>query len=111
MSPDGKVGLWSIADIEMNPSRPYDDGFAVVVLFRAGYASASLYFNPAHSLNVLNLPGVVEVCADLPQNYRKTIGGIRFCGHMTACGSPRGQTLAEDDARKVYDAILSGIGA
>ncbi len=110
-SRNGKVGFWSITDIEMNPSRPYDDGFAVVVVFRAGYASASLYFNPAHALNVLNLPGAVETEGDLPPNYRKTVGGIRFCGHITACGSPRGQTLTEAEAFVVYDAAREGVDA
>lgn len=110
-SPKGKVGFWAIDDIEMNGSRPYEDGYEVVVLFRAGYASVSLYFNPVHALNVLNLPGVVEVEGDLPPNYRQTVGGIRFCGHITACGSPRGQTLTVDDARKVYEAACAGVDA
>lgn len=111
VSPTGKLGFWSIADIEMNPSRPYDDGFAVVVVFRAGYSSASLYFNPTHALNVLNLPGEVETGDDLPPNYRKTVGGVRFCGHITACGSPRGQVLTVDDARRVYEAALPAVDA
>ncbi len=86
-----KVGMW-VVDISDNfdPSRPYEDGTAVVVVFRKHYKTISIYCDPESEY----------------QFGGETLVGIPFAGHPKACGSPRGQGMTLEDAEKVYDRVL-----
>jgi hypothetical protein len=88
---EGKVGLWTInATDPLDPSRPYVDGFEVVVVHRIHYKSLSIYCAPGSEFAF----GGQEV------------GGIQFAGHPKAAGSPRGVEFNLDDAKRVYSAVI-----
>lgn len=70
----------------LNPSRPYEDGFDKVVVYRECYKTISIYANPNSNFEFGGL----------------TIGGIKFKGHPQACGSPRGEDMTLQQAVKVY---------
>jgi hypothetical protein len=83
-------GLWVVdATHDFNPSRPYEDGVEVVVVYRPHYKSISIYADP-----------------DTNHNFAgQTIAGIEFNGHAKACGSPRGQEMTLEDAIEVYSIL------
>jgi len=88
---NGPVGFWVIGpDDAFDPSRPYQDGVEVVVVFRRHYESISIYCSPA---------------SDKAFGGQE-IAGIQFAGHPKAAGSPRGVAFAEQDARMVYEALF-----
>jgi len=85
----GNVGFWSVdATQPFDPSRPYEDGIDVVVVYREHYRSVSVYCAPTSEHTAMTL-GTVETGDNLPQNYRATIGGYRMCGHPKATGTER----------------------
>jgi len=89
-SRSGNYGLWSIgAEDPFDPSRPYEDGIDVVVVYREHYKSISIYCNPLSDY----------------QFAGKTLYGIQFAGHPKACGSPRGQEMTYGQAIDVFDII------
>lgn len=90
----GVVGLWSIgADNPLDPSRPYEDGTKVVVVYRQHYQSISIYCAP-----------------DSDHQFGGTeVAGIQFAGHPKACGSPRGTEMSLEDAKKVYEDLLTKV--
>ena len=78
ISPNGKVGFWAIGkDDPLDPSRPYQDGVGVVVVYRSHYQSVSIYCDPTSQYAFGG----------------KEVGGIMFAGHPKACGSPPGHYL------------------
>lgn len=84
------VGIWSIGpEDQFDPSRPYEDGTDIVVVFREHYKSISIYCNPKTKYQFAD----------------ETIAGIVFAGHPKACGSPRGQEMTFSDAVRVYKEI------
>lgn len=90
LSVNGKVGLWVIGkDDPLDPSRPYQDGIQVVVVYRSHYQSVSIYCDPASEYAFSG----------------KKVGGIVFAGHPKACGSPRGITYTVGDAQRVFEAL------
>lgn len=92
ISPDGKVGLWVIGSTDpLDPSRPYEDGVETVIVFRTHYASISIYCAPTSTSTFGG----------------KTVAGVQFAGHPKAAGSPRGVTMDETIARKVFEEIAS----
>ncbi len=92
VSTDGKIGLWTVgANDPLDPSRPYEDGVEVVVVFRTHYASVSIYCSPSSSATYGG----------------KTVAGIQFAGHPKAAGSPRGEVMDETIAQKVFEEIAS----
>lgn len=102
----GHIGFWKINSSQpFDPSRPYEDGTAVVVVYRENYRSVSVYCDPKSPHNAMTL-GTVETGDNLPQNYRATIGGYRMCGHPKATGTERvekGWDYA--DAEAIYNAL------
>lgn len=72
-----------------DPSRPYQDGIDVVVVYREHYKLISIYCNPATKLGFAG----------------QTVAGITFGGHPQACGSPRGQEMTWGQAQTVFAAI------
>jgi hypothetical protein len=103
----GNVGFWKInANQPFDPSRPYEDGISVVVVYRENYRSVSVYCDPNSSHTTMTL-GKVETGDGLPQNYRATIGGYRMCGHPKATGTERTTNgWSFEDAQAIYDAIV-----
>ncbi|PIP66968.1 MAG: teicoplanin resistance protein VanZ [Parcubacteria group bacterium CG22_combo_CG10-13_8_21_14_all_41_9] len=90
-----RVGLWVVGpDDAFDPSRPYRDGFEVVVVYRSHYESVSIYCSPSSEWAF----GGQEV------------GGIQFAGHPKACGSPRGLAFTEGQAGEVFDAVAKAMG-
>lgn len=84
------VGIWSIGpEDQFDPSRPYEDGTDIVVVFREHYKSISIYCNPKTKYQFAD----------------ETIAGVMFAGHPKACGSPRGQEMTFVDAIRVYKEI------
>jgi hypothetical protein len=91
---DGKVGMWSVgANDPLDPSRPYEDGTEVVVVFRSHYQSISVYCSPKSSFGFGG----------------QTVAGITFAGHPKAAGSPRGVPFTETDARRVFNELLETV--
>lgn len=94
LSESGKVGFWSIgAQDPLDPSRPYEDGVEVVIVFRDHFKATSIYCSPK-------------------SNYGfggQTIAGIQFAGHPKACGSPRGQEITVEDGQRVFEEIAKSI--
>lgn len=86
---DNKV-LFSINALDnLDPSRAYEDGFEVVVVYREHYKSISIYCNPS-------------------SNYAyggSTVSGILFNGHPKACGSPRGEEMSLEQSKDVFEAL------
>jgi len=83
----GKIGFWSVRrDDVLDPSRPYDDGYSLVVVYREDFKSISLYAPPHSSMTVAG----------------KTVAGIKFEGHQKAAGSPRGVVFRQIDAYQVF---------
>lgn len=82
-------GLWVVSDNSFDPSRPYEDGVKIVVVYRENYKSVSIYCDPD---SIYEFGG-------------KEVGGILFAGHSKACGSPRGQEFTLEDAQRVFDNI------
>ena len=86
------IGMWVLGENDyIDPSRPYEDGINVVVIFRKAFNSISIYANPS--------TGYVF--------GGKTICGINFQGHAKACGSPRGKKMTEFDAYSVFIEIIT----
>jgi len=86
----GKKALFSIgANDSLDPSRPYQDGIEVVVVYRQHYQSISVYCDPSSEHAFAG----------------SILGGIEFAGHPKACGSPRGVSQTLDDAKNVFNDI------
>jgi hypothetical protein len=90
----GRVGLWVVDENDaFNPSRPYDDGFDCVVVYRKHFKSISIYCAPDNDFGFGN----------------REVGGIKFAGHAKACGSPRGENFTLDDAKRVFEAVVQEV--
>jgi len=82
----GNVGLYHVKEgMKFNPSRPYEDGIDIVVVYREQYESISIYCSPT---NDFAFGGT-------------TVADIEFVGHAKACGSPRGVSFTLEDANNV----------
>lgn len=89
---DDKVGFWAVgAQDPFDPSRPYEDGTEIVVVYRDHFKTISVYCDPESQYAFAG----------------KTIAGIEFGGHPKACGSPRGVAYTQEDAQSVFDAIVN----
>ena len=78
-----RIGLWSLREGEtMDPTRPYEDGYSLVVIYRQGFGSASLYAND-------------DIAEALPGVW----AGVLFQGHPHACGSERGKTFSQEEIK------------
>lgn len=85
------IGFWSIGPEDaLDPSRPYVDGYEVVVVYRDHFKSISVYCSPDSKFEFGG----------------KTLAGITFAGHLKACGSPRGESFTEEDAVRVFKEIV-----
>lgn len=93
ISSDSFVGLWALGSEDMmDPSRPYQDGLKVSVIYREHYGSISIYGDPE----------LKKTHPELSFQGREW-GGISFAGHPLACGSPRdGRSFSLEDAKRVY---------
>lgn len=92
----GAVGLWVVGPTDaLDPSRPYQDGVEVVVVFRRHYQSISVYCSP----DAKHAFGGQE------------LAGIQFAGHPKAAGSPRGVAFAEADASRVFAAVCEVVNS
>ena len=91
---NGPVGLWAIGPNDpLDPSRPYEDGVPVVVVYRDHYKSISVYCSPTS-----------------PYSFGgRELAGILFSGHPKACGSPRGTEMTREDALSIFRAILEEV--
>lgn len=90
----GDVGLWAIgSDDPLDPSRPYRDGVACVVVYRDHFKSISVYCDPKSPY----------------QFGGETLAGIPFAGHPKACGSPRGEDFTLDEARAVFNDVADRV--
>lgn len=88
----GKVGLWVISERQpFDPSRPYRDGYEIVVIYREDFKSISIYGNADLLPEGTTFPG--------------TWAGIEFQGYPLACGSPRDEEFTLDDAKRVVEAL------
>mgnify|MGYP003607890087 CR=1 FL=1 len=76
------------ADDAINPSRGYEDGYDIIVVYRKHYKTVSLYAAP-----------------NSPYTLQGEHAGITFAGHDKACGSPRGEDMTLEDACKVFNAV------
>lgn len=84
------IGLWVVKNEDsFNPSRPYRDGFDIVIIYNKDYKTISIFCNPKSHYEFGN----------------KIINNILFMGHAKACGSPRGKEYSLDDVKLVYKAI------
>jgi hypothetical protein len=87
---DGVKGMWVVGSTDdFNPSRPYEDGIKVVVVYRSHYKTVSIYCDPDSSYEFAG----------------QTISGIEFNGHPKACGSPRGMEVGVEHAIEVFNSI------
>ena len=77
--------------LNVDPSRAYEDGAEVVIMYRECWKTISKYCNPKNNLSYAD----------------KTICGIKFGGHPKACGSPRGIEFTFNDAKNIYNEILN----
>lgn len=90
----GNIGYWVIgADDPLNPSRPYEDDFEVVVVHRRHYKSISIYCAPSNDYAFAG----------------QEIAGIQFAGHPKACGSPRGTEFDQKDGQRVFEELAQKI--
>ena len=78
---------------QVDPSRAYEDGANIVIMYRECWKTISIYCNPNTKYEFAE----------------KTINNITFGGHPKACGSPRGMQFNLEDARKVYNEIVNTI--
>ena len=86
--PESNVGLWAVnEDQPFDPSRPYEDGARIVVVYRSHYSSISIYGNAA--------------LLDKDTDFRKMWHGMQFAGHALACGQPREILCTKEDAIQV----------
>jgi len=85
------VGFWhqKMPADSFDPSRPYADGYNIVVIYREQFKAIGLYANPKTEI-VLG---------------GREIAGIEFAGREQACGSPRGVEYSLQDANRVYEAL------
>lgn len=83
----GDVAFYVINDKDFDPSRPYQDGVKIVVLFREHYQTISLY-SPNDSEYTF---------------AGKVFGFVDFAGHPHGAGSPRGKVMEYQDAVKVFN--------
>ncbi|HRZ29296.1 MAG TPA: teicoplanin resistance protein VanZ [Candidatus Paceibacterota bacterium] len=91
---DGKVGFWAIgAQDPLDPSRPYEDGVKIVVVYRNHYKTVSIYCDPKSQYAFAG----------------KIVAGIEFAGHPKACSTPRGVEFSEDDALQVFKEISKSL--
>jgi len=91
---DGKAGFWAIgAQDPLDPSRPYEDGIEVVVVYRDHYKTVSIYCDPKSQYAFAG----------------KTVAGIEFAGHPKACATPRGVAFSEEDALGVFTEIKNSL--
>ena len=81
-------------ETQIDPSRPYSDGFDVVVFFREQYKSISLYASPRTKVDFVKNP---------------VYAGIKFAGHPKACGSPRGEEFSWKDTIAVATDVSNRI--
>ena len=89
---DLKYGFWSIGSSDpLDPSRPYQDNYSIVVVYRSHFKTVSIYCNPA-----------VSSISDV----RGSFGGYQFAGHPKAAGSPRGIEITEADAFRIYNDVV-----
>lgn len=89
----GTIGLWSIGkDQPFDPSRPYRDGYEIVLIYREDFKSISVYGNAESLPKGTSFPG--------------TWAGIEFQGHPMACGSPRDEEFTLSDAVRVMEALI-----
>jgi len=96
VSKEGKVGLWAVGkEDSFDPSRPYDDGYACVVVYRKHFKSISIYCAPSNDYQFGN----------------NNVAGIHFAGHPKACGSPRGEDFSLEDAKKVFDEVANSVNS
>lgn len=79
----------------VDPSRAYADECDVVIIYREAFRSISIYGNPK--------PGVSPELAGIE------FAGIEFAGQPRACGSPRGEEYAPEDAKRVFLAVRNMI--
>lgn len=75
----------------LDPSRPYEDGFDLVVVYNQAFKSISLYASPNYNITLSD----------------KEYAGILFQGRAKACGSPRGVEYTLEDAKKVFEDLAS----
>lgn len=75
----------------LDPSRPYEDGFDLVVVYNQAFKSISLYASPNYNITLSD----------------KEYAGILFQGRAKACGSPRGVEYTLEDAKKVFEDLFS----
>jgi hypothetical protein len=90
-----ECGFWVIGpDDKFDPSRPYQDGYNAVVVYRKHYESISIYAAPQCDWEFAG----------------KRYGGIEFQGHPKACGShPRSKKCTEEDAQLVFNYVCGRI--
>lgn len=90
-SEDFKVGLWVVAsDSHVDTSLPYENGYEIVIIFKAHKNSISIYCHP-----------------DSHYTFGKCeIAGVEFDGHDKACGSIRGKAFYLNDAMDVLNYIV-----
>lgn len=81
-------------EAQIDPSRPYGNGFDVVVFFREQHKSISLYASPRTKVDFMKNP---------------VYAGIKFAGHPKACGSPRGEEFGWKDAIAVATDVSNRI--
>lgn len=86
-----RVGFWhqKTPNDSFDPSRPYSDGYDVVVIYRKQFKAIGLYANPKTEI-VLG---------------GRTIADIEFAGRGQACGSPRGIEYSLEEAKEVFTEI------
>ena len=90
----GDVAFFSIGENDpLDPSRPYEDGQEIVIVYRKHYKSISIYCAPNSKYEFAG----------------QCLANIEFAGHPKACGSPRGVSFEETDASKVYKEIVETI--
>lgn len=78
------------ADQPLDPSRAYEDGYGIVVVYRKHYKTISIYCNPNNELSFAGssfsiMDGTMNRPSDSSLNCC-----ISFNGHPKACGSDRG---------------------
>ena len=87
--------FWTSKENKLNPSRAYEDGFAVVLVYRKEFKTASIYCSPTSSFAFGG----------------KTVGGVAFAGHPKACGSnPRSLVVTPQMADLIWDELLAQVG-
>lgn len=87
---DSGIGLWEqvVPEDSFDPSRPYADGYKVVVIYRRRLKQIGVYVNP-----------------DTDFSVNRILSGIQFAGREKAAGSPRGEEFSLGDSQGVFDAL------